>query len=90
MQGWLEGLDGNDRPHPPLNPLGADTGRFSCKKPNLLATPRNSEIRGCFIPDDGFVLIEADYSNIEMRIAGVVRPGRAYVGNLPGWRRCPR
>ena len=55
--------------YPPLNPLGADTGRFSCKKPNLLATPRDSEIRGCFIPDDGCVLIEADFSNIEMRIA---------------------
>ena len=69
MQGWLEYLDGNNRLYPPLNPLGADTGRFSCKKPNLLATPRDSEIRGCFIPDDDYVLIEADYANIEMRIA---------------------
>ena len=69
MQGWLGCLDSDNRLYPPLNPLGADTGRFSCKKPNLLATPRNSEIRGCFIPDDSFVLIEADFSNIEMRIA---------------------
>ena len=69
LQGWLGCLDSNNRLYPPLNPLGADTGRFSCKKPNLLAIPRNSEIRGCFIPDDGFVLIEADFSNVEMRIA---------------------
>ena len=32
--------------------------------------PRNSEVRGCFIPHDPeHVLIEADYANIEMRIA---------------------
>jgi DNA polymerase-1 len=50
--------------------LGAATVRFSCPKPNLLAVPRNSEVRGCFIPDDPeLVLIEADYSNIEMRVA---------------------
>ncbi|MGA7881751.1 MAG: DNA polymerase [Terrimicrobiaceae bacterium] len=69
MQGWLKCLDSSNRLYPPLNPLGADTGRFSCKKPNLLATPRDSEIRCCLIPDDGFALIEADFSNIEMRIA---------------------
>ena len=70
MQGWLECLDSNNRLFPPLNPLGAATGRFSCPKPNLLATPRNSEVRGCFVPDDPeAVLIEADYASIEMRIA---------------------
>lgn len=65
----VDGLDSNSRLNPPLNPLGADTGRFSYKKPNLMAIPRNSEIRGCFIPEDGLVLIEADFSNIEMRVA---------------------
>jgi DNA polymerase I len=69
MRGWLESLDSENRLYPPLNPLGAETGRFSCQAPNLLATPRNSEIRGCVIPDDGLVLIEADFANIEMRIA---------------------
>ena len=70
LKSWLGDLDGDNRLYPPLNPLGADTGRFSCKKPNLLAVPRDSELRGCFIPDDpGLVLIEADFSNIEMRIA---------------------
>ena len=63
LKGWLEGLDGNDRLYPPLNPLGAATGRFSCPKPNLLAVPRNSDVRGCFIPDDPeLVLVEADFS----------------------------
>jgi hypothetical protein len=47
MASWLEALDGNNRLYPPLNPLGAETGRFSCRNPNLLAIPR-----GCFIADD--------------------------------------
>jgi DNA polymerase-1 len=70
LKSWLEGLDSDNRLYPPLNPLGADTGRFSCQKPNLLAVPRNSEVRACFIPDDSeHVLIESDFANIEMRIA---------------------
>ena len=70
LKSWLEGLDHDNRLYPPLNPLGADTGRFSCQKPNLLAVPRNSEVRACFIPDDSeHVLIESDFANIEMRIA---------------------
>jgi DNA polymerase I-like protein with 3'-5' exonuclease and polymerase domains len=68
LRSWLEGLDHDNRLYPPLNPLGADTGRFSCQKPNLLAVPRNSEVRACFIPDDSeHVLIESDFANIEMR-----------------------
>jgi DNA polymerase-1 len=70
LKSWLGGLDSDNRLYPPLNPTGADTGRFSCKKPNLLAVSRNPEVRGCFISDDPeLVLIEADFSNIEMRIA---------------------
>jgi DNA polymerase-1 len=70
MSSWLEALDSNNRLYPPLNPLGAATGRFTCQKPNLLAVPRNSQLRGCFIPEDPeLVLVEADFSNIEMRIA---------------------
>jgi DNA polymerase-1 len=69
MRGWLESLDADNRLYPPLNPLGTETGRFSCKNPNLLAAPRNSKIRGCIIADDGFVLIDPDFANIEMRIA---------------------
>jgi DNA polymerase-1 len=35
----------------------------------LLGVSREPEIRGCFVADDGCVLIESDYANIEMRIA---------------------
>jgi DNA polymerase-1 len=36
----------------------------------LLAVSPEPEVRGCFIPDDAeHVLVEADFANIEMRIA---------------------
>ena len=69
MEGWRKNLDSDNRLYPPLNPLGADTGRFSCKDPNLLGVSREPEIRSCFVADDGCVFIESDYANIEMRIA---------------------
>jgi DNA polymerase-1 len=70
LQSCLESLDSENRLYPPLNPLSADTGRFGCRKPNLLAVPRDKEIRACFVPDDPeLVFVEADYSNIELRIA---------------------
>jgi hypothetical protein len=69
MKGWLENLDSANHLYPPLNSTGAETGRFSCKDPNLLGVSREPEIRRVFVADDGCVLIESDFSNIEMRIA---------------------
>lgn len=62
-------LDG--RIHASFNPLGADTGRFSCSKPNLQQVGRNG-IRKAFRATEGRRLIIADYSQIELRIAAVV------------------
>ena len=50
MRGWRKNLDSDNRLYPPLNPLGAETGRFSCKDPNLLGVSREPKIRGCFHP----------------------------------------
>ena len=57
------------RLHPHLNQCGAVTGRFSCDKPNLQNVPRDPRIKGCFEPAPGNVLVKADYSQIELRIA---------------------
>jgi DNA polymerase-1 len=48
------------------------TGRMSCKEPNLQNVPRVStapEYRACFAAPDGRVLVKADYSQIELRVA---------------------
>ncbi|PZV05019.1 MAG: hypothetical protein DCF22_25020 [Leptolyngbya sp.] len=61
-----------ERLHPNLNQCGAVTGRFSCDKPNLQNVPRDQRIKGCFEPAPGNVLVKADYSQIELRIAAKV------------------
>jgi DNA polymerase I-like protein with 3'-5' exonuclease and polymerase domains len=59
------------RIHPEFNQLGAATGRFSCNNPNLQQIPRNSPeapFRECINPEPGYKLVDADYSNFEMRV----------------------
>ena len=55
------------RIHCSFQTLWADTGRTSCKKPNLQNLgSKNKDIRTMYIPTDGYVLIGADYSQQEM------------------------
>jgi DNA polymerase I len=59
------------RLHPSFNQLGAATGRFSCRDPNLQQIPRNSEeapFRECFNPQPGYKLVTTDYGSFEMRV----------------------
>lgn len=56
------------RIHPDFNQHGADTGRFSCTRPNVQQIPATSDFRKCFIAADGYKLITCDYSQAELRI----------------------
>lgn len=49
--------------------LGSRAGRMSCQRPNLQQVPRDKAYRACFRPAPGRVLVKADYSQIELRIA---------------------
>lgn len=64
--------DKTGRIHTECNQLGASTGRFSCKSPNLQQMPRDKLFRSCIIAPSGYRLIMADYSQIELRIAAEV------------------
>ena len=53
-----------------LNSCGTRTGRFASSNPNLQNQPNNHDfpIRDAFIPRPGYVFINYDYSQLELRV----------------------
>lgn len=60
------------RVHADWKQLGTRAGRMSCSGPNLQQIPRARAYRACIRPTDGRVLVKADYSQIELRIAAEI------------------
>lgn len=69
-------LDQSDRLHTRFIQAGAATGRMASENPNLQNIPIGSErgrvIRQAFVAPKGKSLLALDYSQIELRIAGIL------------------
>lgn len=60
---------------------GTTTGRLSSRNPNLQNIPRGPRIRRMFVPKSGNVFVQADYGQIELRVAAVLS-GDAYLQGI--------
>jgi DNA polymerase-1 len=60
------------RVHTSYNQAGSVTGRFSSSNPNLqnipIRTEQGREIRRAFVAEEGWLLLAADYSQVELRV----------------------
>ena len=66
----LEINEKTNRVHPSFLQTGTETGRLSCKNPNLQNIPVRTEegrrIRSAFVPKQGCIFLSADYAQIEL------------------------
>lgn len=66
---WEEDASLDGRIHPSFGLTNVRTGRTSCSDPNLQQVPRDKNVRSCFTAPPGRAFFEADYSQLELRIA---------------------
>lgn len=83
---YAEQVDSNDRIHTTFKLTGTVTGRLSSGKPdqdkvtsrkqnrgvNLQQVPRDDFVRGIFGAPPGSFFVEADYSQVELRVAAFI------------------
>jgi DNA polymerase I-like protein with 3'-5' exonuclease and polymerase domains len=73
---WLAHVATDGRVYPGWRQIGAASGRMSCSAPNMQQLPRGDH-RRCVAAPSGRVLVKADYSQIELRIAAKVSGDKA-------------
>ena len=70
--GLMKVIDSDGRVRTTFQNLVTATGRLSSTEPNLqnipVRTDLGAEIRKMFVPKEGHVLVDADYSQIELRV----------------------
>ncbi len=72
VDGLIQSISADGRIHSKFNQTVTATGRISSTEPNLQNIPTRTELgrelRKAFVPDDGYLFVDADYSQIELRV----------------------
>lgn len=91
MTAYENNLDANDRIHTTFKLAGTVTGRLSSGKEdeekfngamkdrkgiNLQQVPRDPFVRGLFGAPPGYLFVEADFSQVELRVVAFIAPER--------------
>jgi DNA polymerase I len=84
VESWLESVSEDGRVHGKVITNGAVTGRMTHHSPNMAQVPSGSspwgkECRGCWIVEDGKVLVGADASGLELRMLAHYMKDEDYV-----------
>jgi len=71
------------RIHTSFNQTVAATGRLSSSNPNMqnipIRTERGREIRKAFVPEEGYKMLAADYSQVELRVIASMADDKAMI-----------
>lgn len=72
LHAWRKQQDARGRIHTSYLLHGTATGRLSSRGPNLQQVPRDPLIRSIFGAPPGWLFMEADYSQVELRIMAML------------------
>lgn len=82
--GLLKLVDETGKIHTSFKQTVTQTGRISSAEPNLqnipVRTELGSKLRAMFVPSDNNVLVDADYSQIELRVLAHIADDTAMLG----------
>jgi DNA polymerase I-like protein with 3'-5' exonuclease and polymerase domains len=74
LEQFLKFVDADGRVHPTINTLRAKTARMSIVRPGMQTlkkpdeeVPGTDRLRRCFIADEGYVFVSADFEQVEIK-----------------------